>query len=129
MTKPMRLSTKRRGTRPGLPPGYHALAEIDCARQQWAAALEHLKRSLRFDTDNLRARNLKVLVLRKLGEPGKANSLLQETWRLDPLDWWARHLEGEAPRCDLQARLDLAHDYARAGFYAEAIGLLAEAPL
>jgi tetratricopeptide (TPR) repeat protein len=46
---------------------------------------------------------------------------------LDPLDWWARHLEGEAPRCDLQALLDLAHDYARAGFHIEAIGLLAGA--
>jgi tetratricopeptide (TPR) repeat protein len=107
--------------------GYHALAEIDCARQQWATALEHMDRSLRFDIDNLRARNLKVLVLRKLGEASKAKSLLQATRRLDPLDWWARHLEGEAPRCDLQALLDLAHDYARAGFHAEAIGLLAEA--
>jgi hypothetical protein len=31
-----------------------------------ATALEHLDRSLRFNTDNLRARNLKVIVLRKL---------------------------------------------------------------
>ena len=36
--------------------GYHALAEIDGCRGDWAAALEHLDRSLRFDTDNLRAR-------------------------------------------------------------------------
>ena len=47
--------------------GYHALAEIDCARKDWAAALEHLNRSLRFDTDNLRARNLKVIVLAQAG--------------------------------------------------------------
>ena len=46
--------------------GYHALAEIDCGRQDWATALDHLNRSLRFNTDNLRARNLKVLALRKL---------------------------------------------------------------
>jgi tetratricopeptide (TPR) repeat protein len=107
--------------------GYHALAEIDSLRQQWATALEHLDRSLRLDTDHLRARNLKVLVLRKLGEPWKADALLQETRRLDRLDWWARHLEGEKPHCDLQTLLDLAHDYARAGFYAEAIGLLTDA--
>ena len=107
--------------------GYHALAEIDSLRHQWAAALEHLDRSLRFDTDNLRARNLKVLVLRRSGQTGKADALLSETRRLDRLDWWARHLEGDAPQCDLQTLLDLAHDYARTGFYTEAISLLADA--
>jgi tetratricopeptide (TPR) repeat protein len=50
--------------------------------------------------------------------------LLRDTLLLDPLDWWARHLNGEKLRCDLQAQLDLAHDYARAGFFAEAIELL-----
>ena len=107
--------------------GYHALAEIDCARQQWATALEHLNHSLRFDTDHLRARNLKVLVLRRLGQSIEAGSLLRETLRLDPLDWWARHLAGEPLACDLQTRLDIAHDYVRAGFIAEAIELLQQA--
>ena len=50
---------------------YHALAEIDSARQEWHRALSHIDRSLRFDTDNLRARNLKVLILRKLDRPSK----------------------------------------------------------
>ena len=104
--------------------GYHALAEIDCTQKRWATALEHLDRSLRFDTDNLRARNLKVMVLRKAGRAEEAHLLLQETRRLDRLDWWARHLTGEKMECNLQAQLDIAHDYARAGFYAEAIGLL-----
>src|SRR5208283_575221 len=35
--------------------GYHALAEIDGTRNRWEAALENLNRSLRFNTDNLRA--------------------------------------------------------------------------
>ena len=69
---------------------YHALAEIDCSRKNWTTALEHLNRSLRFDTDNLRARNLKVMVLRKLDKTREADSLLQATLQLDPLDWWAR---------------------------------------
>jgi len=51
---------------------YHVLAEIDCARKIWVTALEHLNRSLRFDTDNLRARNLQVLVLRALGKTDEA---------------------------------------------------------
>ena len=103
---------------------YHALAEVDCSRHQWTAALEHLNRSLRFDTDNLRARNLKAIVLRKLGQDSEAALLLQETLRLDRLDWWSRHLDTAHIQCDLQAQLDLAHDYARAGLFAEAIQLL-----
>ena len=46
--------------------------------------------------------------------------MLQETQCLDRLDWWARHLAFEKLQCDLQTQLDIAHDYARAGFLAEA---------
>ena len=109
--------------------GYHALAELDCCRWDWATALEHLNHSLRFNTDNLRARNLKVIVLRKLKREAEAKLLLNETLALDPLDWWARVLVDSHHKisCDLPTRLDLAHDYARAGFIAEAIELLAHA--
>jgi tetratricopeptide (TPR) repeat protein len=106
---------------------YHALAEMDCRRAAWDAAVEHLNRSLRLNTENTRARNLKALVLRKLGRAGEASALLRDTLALDPLDWWARHLSGEAIQCDLQVRLDLAHDCARAGLYPEAIALLERA--
>lgn len=104
--------------------GYHALAEIDCTRRDWSTALNHLNRSLRLGADNLRVRDLKVMVLRNLGLTKEADSLLAETLRLDRLDWWARHLGGQRIRCDLQTHLDIAHDYARAGFYPEAIELL-----
>jgi len=106
---------------------YHALAEMDCRRAAWGAALEHLDRSLRLNADNTRARNLKALLLRKLGRAEEAAALLRDTLALDPLDWWARHLSGEAIGCDLQVRLDLAHDCARAGLYPEAIALLERA--
>lgn len=104
--------------------GYHALAEIDCARHHWTTAVEHLNRSLRFDMDNLRARNLKVIAFRKLNWMAEADALLRETLSLDPLDWWARHLRHDTLQCDLQTCLDLAHDCARAGLVAEAIELL-----
>jgi tetratricopeptide (TPR) repeat protein len=113
--------------------GFHALAEMDCRRGDWTAALEHLNRSLRFDTDNLRARDLKAIVLRKLNRHDEAEKLLRETLGLDPLDWWARALtskvssDGAQKLCDLQAQLDLAHDFARAGLYAEAAGFLENA--
>jgi tetratricopeptide (TPR) repeat protein len=107
---------------------YHALAEIDCTRNDWAVALDHLNRSLRFNTDNLRARNLKAIVLRQLHRAAEAEALLGETLALDPLDWWARHLRGGEMKCDLQTHLDLAHDFARAGLFAEAIRLLGAIP-
>jgi tetratricopeptide (TPR) repeat protein len=104
--------------------GYHALAEIDCCRKNWTTALEHLNRSLRFNTDNLRARNLKVIILRKLKRAAEAEALLGETIALDPLDWWTRHLNGEKLVCDSQLALDIAHDFVRAGFYKEGLFLL-----
>jgi tetratricopeptide (TPR) repeat protein len=104
--------------------GYHALAEIDCCRKDWATALEHLDHSLRFGTDNLRARNLKTIVLRKLKREKDASALLRQTLALDPLDGWARYLHDGKLKCDLQTQLDVAHDYAHAGFFNEAINLL-----
>ena len=107
--------------------GYHALAEIDCCRQDWRSALEHLNHSLRFNTDNLRARNLKVVVLRELQRGDESKALLRETRTLDPLDWWTRVLAGEKVSCDLQTALDVAHDFSCAGFFREAIELLKRA--
>ena len=103
---------------------YHALAEIDCGRKAWPCALEHLEQSLRFNMDNTRARDLKAIVLRKLGRKNEAKQLLSGTLALDPLDWWARHLNGDALECDLQTVLDLALDFTRAGLYADAIAML-----
>jgi tetratricopeptide (TPR) repeat protein len=103
---------------------HHALAELDCVNHEWTAALEHLEQSLRFNVENNRARNLKVMVLRRLGAKDKAAALLQETLALDPLDWWARWLARKPMDCDLQIGLDVAHDFARAGFYEEGIALL-----
>jgi tetratricopeptide (TPR) repeat protein len=106
------------------PAAFHALAELDCRRGDWPRALDHLERALRLNTDNLRARDLKAIVLRQLGRTDEADALLHSTLVLDPLDWWARHLRGSELACDNHVRLDLAHDYARAGFYRDAIALL-----
>ncbi len=107
--------------------GFLALAECDCARGDWLGALEHLERALRANTDNLRARDLQAIVLRRLGREAEAEALLRATLALDPLDWWARHLLGEPLRCDTQTRLDLVHDYVRAGFLHEALSLIEQA--
>lgn len=107
---------------------YHALAELDCRQREWRVALDHLERALRLDADNIRARNLKALALRQLGDNRAADACVGETLALDPMDWWARRLAGQELQCDWQTRLDLAHDYARAGFLAEAIAILRDSP-
>ena len=107
--------------------GFHALAEIDCTRRDWPRALDHLDRALSANTDNLRARALRALVLRRLGRAEDAAAQLRANLALDPLDHWARHLIGEPLACDTQVRLDLALDSARAGFFPEALDLLATA--
>ncbi|MEO7600481.1 MAG: DUF5107 domain-containing protein [Opitutus sp.] len=107
--------------------GFHALAEIDCRRSSWAVALDHLDRSLRLNTDNLRARNLRVLTLRQLGRSEEADHQLRDTLALDPLDAWARWLRDGHATCDTQTRLDMALDYARAGLYRGALEVLSNA--
>ena len=64
------------------------------------------------------------MALRKLNRTAEADDLLLETWGLDRLGWWTRLLRGEPPDCDLQVKLDLAHDFARAGFFAEGVAVL-----
>lgn len=103
---------------------YHAIAELDCRKGDWELALDHLNRSLRVNTDNLRARNLKALVLMKQGREAEAKKLLSETLALDPLDSWAKYIAKIRPNCDTQTCIDMAIDYFRAGFFAEAIELL-----
>jgi tetratricopeptide (TPR) repeat protein len=105
-------------------PGYQRLAEIDCRRHEWATAYDHLERSLRADTDNLSARNLKTLVLRKLGRDREAGEVLQSTRALDPLDIFSRYLASGKPPADGQQCLDLTFDLLRAGFYDEALAVV-----
>jgi len=107
---------------------YHQIAELDCRAGDWKSALLHLDASLRLNTENLRARNLRVIVLRRLGLTAEAGETLRGIRALDPLDWWSRHLSGENISCDAQTRLDLVLDHARAGLFAEAMEILEKAP-
>jgi tetratricopeptide (TPR) repeat protein len=104
--------------------GYQALAEMDCRRRDWKRALEHLNCSLRYNTENLKARDLKAIVLFKLKQEIESRNLLLETIELDPLDWWARYLLDATDLPTLQNSFDLAIDFARAGFHVEAAELL-----
>jgi tetratricopeptide (TPR) repeat protein len=109
-------------------PAYFALAECDAAGQNWRAALDHIQRSLRADADNLNARNLLTVVLRKLGDTAAADKILDETLALDPLEIGARWRRG-IPPANGQECLDLAFDMMRAGLYADGHSVLESADL
>ncbi|MBS1792778.1 MAG: tetratricopeptide repeat protein [Acidobacteria bacterium] len=102
-----------------------AMAELEAARKDFPAALARLDEALADGPRNLWARNLKTLVLRRLGRDQEAAALLAETRRFDPLDAAARILDG-ADEIDLQTRLDAAHELARAGFLDEAAAALGD---
>jgi tetratricopeptide (TPR) repeat protein len=108
-------------------PSYLALAEIDALHGQWKAANQHLAFCLQTNQQHLAARNLAVMVLRKLGEQEEADRLLHETLCFDPMDCWARYLSQDTLPSNNQMLLDLAIDHARAGFFAEAIEILGHA--
>ncbi|MGC9348211.1 MAG: DUF5107 domain-containing protein [Anaerolineae bacterium] len=129
--------------------GYYALAQIDIRRRDFERALEHLERSLRTNTMNTKARNLKAAVLRHLGRLDEAAPATCETVELDPLDMWSRNeavlvsraqdkeVVAESQLAELmdfmevphrlskiQAYLDLAFDYFDAGLWKEAEDVL-----
>jgi tetratricopeptide (TPR) repeat protein len=110
-------------------PAYYALAEMDASRRDWTAALEHLQRSLRAESENLNALNLKVMILRKLSQTTAAQALLKEARALNLLDDWSRYLESGRAPANGQQILDLSFDLVRSGFLAEAVDVLSSADL
>ncbi|WP_329237787.1 DUF5107 domain-containing protein [Actinoallomurus sp. NBC_01490] len=108
-------------------PAHWALARLDCRAGRWTAALEHLDAALAAEAGLLQAHDLRVLVLRRLGRTEEADAALAAVRRLDPLDWWARDLAGLPLDCDAPTCLDVALDYAAAGFAAEALRVLERA--
>lgn len=127
-----------------LAPATFALAELDCRKGDWEQALAQVDRSLETNTLNLKARNLKTALLRKLGRLTEAEAIARATTEMDRLDYGSRNelillsqarvdnqlaqtrlaelqqLMGENP----QSHLDLALDYAGAGLFDEAIDVL-----
>jgi len=109
-------------------PAYFALAEGDAARGDWLYCLDHAERCLRADADNLTARNLLAMALKRMGESDRADEIVSATLRLDPLDIGARWQRGIAPS-NGQECLDLAFDLLRAGQDKEALRVLSSADL
>ena len=75
----------------------------------------------------MQARDLTVVLLRRLGRTDEAEHILAATLALDPLDMWARQLAGrlDEPRghAEAQTLLDVALENARIGELETALDL------
>ncbi|BEP13504.1 DUF5107 domain-containing protein [Acidothermaceae bacterium B102] len=103
-------------------PAHLAMARLCCVAEQWPEALRLLDEALVLNSSHLAARDLRALVLRAMGVDPSGE--LEATLALDPIDWWALDLAGKALRCDARTHLDLAVEYAAAGFLTDALRLV-----
>jgi tetratricopeptide (TPR) repeat protein len=114
---------------------HYQLACISCRRGDFDAALRHLEESLAGNPDHTKAMVLQAVIARHLDDKDNAREILNDVLELDPLDHWASHetmlcgLRSESAflascRNDAQTLLDLAFDYADAGFHEDAARLL-----
>ncbi|MGG3306555.1 DUF5107 domain-containing protein [Paenibacillus lautus] len=124
--------------------GYLALAQIACEKLEYEEAFELIERSLAAQYRNYKARHLKSFVLRKLGRLADAESWLEETLKLDPMDAGAMNelvTVYQEQKQEVKSRrayeslaqllrdgphnyIALAQDYAEAGQYADALDVL-----
>ena len=119
--------------------GNYALACISAGRGELETALEQVDASLRTNPDHLKAWGLKAALLRRLGRAQEARWVIENSQKLDPLDFrmlveryllstrkedrdaLLRVLDG-----DVQTLLDLAFDLAWSGLAEDALILLRE---
>jgi tetratricopeptide (TPR) repeat protein len=125
-------------------PAYMQLAEIDCQRNDFETALDHVNRAISTDLYNLKALNLEAYALRKSGRYEDAEERAGRIASMDLLDHQSRNelyvlvlAAGQADqaaemlqdlknlmRDDVQSYVELATDYMAVGGNQEAIDVL-----
>ncbi|HVU48811.1 MAG TPA: DUF5107 domain-containing protein [Terracidiphilus sp.] len=117
--------------------GNYALASISVNRGELTLALEQVEQSLLTNAQSLSARGLKASILRKLGRSTEAQAVVEETLKIDQLDFRAmaesflllRSRESLLAllhflQQDWQALLDVAYSLAWEGLQEDAFVLL-----
>lgn len=105
----------------------YARAKLDARRGDLSGALAALSTAIRVDRGHLQAAALTVRVLRAVGDASRAEDVLAAAVELDPLDQWLRHLRGAPLSEDAPKLLDVALEYAEAGFLSDALDVLEQA--
>jgi tetratricopeptide (TPR) repeat protein len=123
---------------------FYQLAELTSREGDFPEALAFITRSLGWNAMSLRAKNLRAVLLRKMGRLEEAARSAEKILSEDPLNFWASNelcvlLEGMGHRGEAAARkerldtqmrhaaqnyLELAVDYGNGGFWDEAIDVL-----
>jgi tetratricopeptide (TPR) repeat protein len=123
---------------------HYQRAELASNKRDYSQALKFIDRSLSANRWNIKALDLRAVLLRKIGRPEEADKQVRECLALDPLDFWAgnelsllysiRGLEPEVRKAQdglrermrgsVQSYLELAVDYGNSGFWDEAIAVL-----
>lgn len=119
-------------------PAFYHLACIACIQGDYSTALEHIERSIIRNYHNMKARNLKAAILRKLGRLQEAKKWAGTAADIDILDLNSRYelsfiqeeekKDGKDYRAEVdgilagnyQTYLEMAIDYLEAGMLAEA---------
>ena len=117
--------------------GFYYLAAIAMRRQNYAAALDFIDRSLVKNAHNIKARGLKASVLRKLGRQECALEQVKANLEVDPFDYVSHYVRYEITQdpADLERMQSLmrgfsgnylaaARDFLEAGLCEEASGIL-----
>jgi tetratricopeptide (TPR) repeat protein len=108
------------------------LAKIFCQQRNFVKSLQHVEECLKTDSENLKARDMQAALLRLMNQKEQARRVLDETLRLDPLDFLAHaerpfldstHTDDAIRELgeDIQTALDIAYDYASWGLLKEAM--------
>ena len=121
--------------------GYFRLAQLAAKKQDWNDALELIDRSLIRNGHHHKARHLKMSILRKIGRTDDALRLADESLALDRFNFGILYEKvllvasdaGQSSaeetlksriRGNIHTYIEFALDYAQAGFYQEAAGLI-----
>jgi tetratricopeptide (TPR) repeat protein len=109
------------------------LAQIACMKKQYKRGLSLIEQGEHFGAYNQKAQQLKISILRRLGQREVAITLCKSLQRRDPLDYYAINeaklldmkLDPVSKRTDqTQMLLDVVSDYLDAGLEEEATKLL-----
>lgn len=124
---------------------FYYLAAVACRKKEYENALYLIDRGLVKNWHNVKARGIRAVILRKLGQQEEAEKWIRESLDIDPFDYVRRRemlywLQGEEEaqekaalascmRGNQDAYLRLAQDYAECGFYEESGEVLDACPI
>ena len=115
---------------------FYEMACIQAEQSEYAQALSHVERALVKNAHHMKARGLKCALLRSLNRQAEAACFAMESLAIDPLDLSAQYeltLAGDTEqaralgirlRQNANWTIELALDYAGAGFFSDAIAIL-----